>query len=51
METIHIIMKITTITEMIPTAAPALNIPAMAEQLLNDITAKANNSMSNFFIG
>jgi hypothetical protein len=50
MDMIHKIMAITTMTEMIPTAAPALKIPAIAEQLLKANMSSINNNKFIFFI-
>ena len=44
-------MAITTITEMIPTTAPALKMPAITEHPLKKIMAKANNNKLTFLIG
>ena len=51
MEAIHIMMMITTITEMIPTAAPALKIPPITEQLLKHNSSKIAGKKCNFFMG
>jgi hypothetical protein len=50
MDMIHIIMAITTITEIIPTTAPALKIPLITEHPLKATIAKANNNKLIFFI-
>jgi hypothetical protein len=41
---------ITTITEMIPTTAPALKIPATTEQLLRQNISKIIDKRHTFFI-
>jgi len=41
---------ITTITAITPTAAPALNIPAIAEQLLKQNNNKKRGRKYSFFI-
>ena len=48
---IHIIIAITTITAITPTAAPALKIPPITEQLLKASIANTNNNKLIFFIG
>jgi hypothetical protein len=50
MENIQMMIRITTITAMMPTAAPALKIPAMAEQLLRQSISRIINGKCNFFI-
>ncbi len=47
---IQIIIAITIITAMTPTAAPALNIPPITEHPLKATIAKANNNKFSFFI-
>jgi hypothetical protein len=46
----HIIIAITAITEMTPTAAPALNMPPITEHPLMTTIANTNNNKFNFFI-
>jgi len=41
---------ITTITEIMPTTAPALNIPAIMEQLLKHNKSKMMDGKYNFFM-
>jgi hypothetical protein len=43
-------IRITTMTAMMPTAAPALKIPAMAEQLLRQSMSRIINGKCSFFI-
>jgi hypothetical protein len=47
---IQMMISITTITEMMPTAAPALKIPPITEQPLRATIAKANNNKLIFFM-
>jgi hypothetical protein len=47
---IQIIIMITTITEIIPTAAPALKIPPITSHPLKVATANASNNKFNFFM-
>jgi hypothetical protein len=47
---IQIITAITTITEMMPTTAPALNMPAITEQLLRHKTNRITDKYDSFFI-
>lgn len=47
---IQIKIPITTNTAMIPTAAPALNIPPITEHPLKAITAKTKSNTFNFFM-
>jgi hypothetical protein len=49
-ETIQIISPITKITDIIPTTAPALKIPAIASQLLRLSNIKNTNGACNFFM-
>jgi hypothetical protein len=49
-DAIHIITSITTITAIIPTAAPALKIPAIAEQLLKHTINNRIDGKYTFFI-
>jgi hypothetical protein len=42
---------ITTITEIMPTTAPALNIPAITEQLLRHNNSKKMDGKNNFLMG
>jgi hypothetical protein len=42
-ETIQMMITITTMTEMMPTTAPALNIPVITEQLLRQSANNAND--------
>jgi hypothetical protein len=51
MDTIQIIIAITTITEIMPTTAPALKMPAIAEQLLKHNTSKMSDGKYSFFMG
>jgi hypothetical protein len=44
-------ITITTITEIIPTTAPALKMPVITEHPLKASMAKANNNKLVFFIG
>jgi hypothetical protein len=44
------INAITTITEIMPTMAPALKIPAITEQLLKQSSSKMMKGKCNFFI-
>ena len=48
---IHKIKPITITTAIIPTTAPALNIPAIASQLLKVITKAVSINKFNFFMG
>jgi len=50
MEAIQTIIRITTITEIIPTAAPALKIPVITEQLLKHNIRKRTEGIYNFFM-
>jgi hypothetical protein len=50
MDAIQIINKITTTTEIIPTTAPALNMPPITEQLLRHNRSKTIEGKYNFFI-
>jgi hypothetical protein len=43
-------MPITTITAIMPTAAPALKIPVITEQLLRAHMATNNDNNDNFFM-
>jgi hypothetical protein len=43
-------IRITTIMAMIPTATPALKIPVITEQLLRHSMSKTINGTCNFFI-
>jgi hypothetical protein len=47
---IQMMISITTITEMMPTAAPALKIPPITEHPLRATIAKANNNKLIFFM-
>jgi hypothetical protein len=49
-EAIQIIISITTITEIMPTAAPALKIPPITEQLLKHNNSKMADGVYNFFM-
>jgi hypothetical protein len=49
-EAIHRISAITTITEIMPTTAPALKIPAITEQLLKHNESIITEGKYNFFI-
>jgi hypothetical protein len=49
-EMIQMMISINTITEMMPTAAPALKIPVITEQPLRAIIAKANNNKLTFLM-
>ena len=42
--------SITTMTAIMPTAAPALKIPPITEQLLNSSKVKKPDGIYNFFI-
>jgi hypothetical protein len=44
------ISAITTITEIIPTTAPALNIPVITEQLLKHSKSRMMDGKYNFFM-
>jgi hypothetical protein len=50
METIHRISTMTTITEIMPTTAPALKIPAITEQLLKHNKSIITEGKYNFFM-
>jgi hypothetical protein len=52
MEISQMMINIITITDIMPTAAPALNIPVITEQLLSVDINKANaiNKRCTFFI-
>jgi len=50
MDAIQMINTITTITEIIPTTAPALKIPVITEQLLKHNVSKMIEGINNFFI-
>ena len=50
MEAIHIIKTITTITDIMPTTAPALNMPDITEQLLKQSKSKMKDGKYNLFI-
>jgi hypothetical protein len=50
MDIIHIIIAITIITAITPTAAPALKIPLITEHPLKATIAKAKNNKLSFFI-
>jgi hypothetical protein len=50
MDMIQIMIAITTITEIMPTAAPALKIPLITEQLLKHNSNKMMDGKYNFFI-
>jgi len=49
-DAIQIIKAITTITDMMPTAAPALNMPVITEQLLKHISSIMRGGKYNLFI-
>jgi hypothetical protein len=49
-DAIHRINAITTITEIMPTAAPALNIPLITSQLLKQSINKKKTGKYNFFM-
>jgi hypothetical protein len=49
-DTIQIIIAITTITEIIPTTAPALKIPSITEQLLKQNSNNMSDGKYNFFM-
>jgi len=49
-DAIQRIKIITTITAITPTAAPALNIPAIAEQLLKQKSNKMRDGKYSFFM-
>jgi len=50
MEAIQIIKAITTITEMMPTTAPALKMPVITEQLLKQSNNTMRDGKYNLFI-
>jgi len=50
-DAIQIISAITTITDIIPTTAPALNMPSITEQLLKQSSIKISDGKYSFFIG
>jgi hypothetical protein len=50
MENIQMMIRITTITAMIPTATPALKMPSMTEQLLRHSISNIMNEKYSFFI-
>jgi hypothetical protein len=50
-DAIQMISAITTITDIIPTTAPALKIPVITEQLLKHSSNKMIEGKYNFFIG
>jgi len=50
MDAIQIIKAITTITDIIPTTAPALNMPVITEQLLKHISSIRRDGKYNLFI-
>jgi len=49
-EAIQIIIAITIITAIIPTTAPALNMPVITEQLLKQSSNKISDGKYNFFM-
>jgi hypothetical protein len=49
-DTIQIMIAMTTITAIMPTTAPALNMPAIAEQLLKQSSSKIMDGKYNFFM-
>jgi hypothetical protein len=49
-EAIHRISRMTTTTDIMPTAAPALKIPAIAEQLLKHNISKIRKGKYSFFM-
>ncbi len=49
-DTIHTRIPITTITAIIPTAAPALNMPPITEHPLSANSTIAKNNKFNFFM-
>jgi hypothetical protein len=51
MEAIQMIKTMTTITEIIPTTAPALKIPLITEQLLRHNNNRMIDGKYNFFMG
>jgi hypothetical protein len=50
MENIQMMIRITTIMAMMPTATPALKIPVITEQLLRHSMSSITNGKYNFFI-
>ena len=50
MDAIQMINAITTITDIMPTAAPALNMPDITEQLLKQNSNKMMDGKYNLFI-
>jgi hypothetical protein len=50
MDTSQTITSITTITAIMPTAAPALNMPPITEQLLKQSSNKMMEGKYNFFM-
>lgn len=50
MEAIQIIKAITTITDIMPTAAPALKMPEITEQLLKHNSNTIRDGKYNLFI-
>jgi hypothetical protein len=50
-DAIQIIIAITTITAIMPTTAPALNMPAIAEQLLRHSISRIRAGKYKFFMG
>jgi len=50
MDAIQIIRAITTMTDIIPTTAPALNMPVITEQLLKHSSNTMRDGKYNLFI-
>jgi hypothetical protein len=50
MDAIQIIKAITTITDRMPTTAPALNMPVITEQLLRHSSSTMRDGKYNLFI-
>lgn len=50
MDAIQIIKAITTMTDIIPTTAPALNMPVITEQLLKHSSKTMRDGKYNLFI-